>query len=188
MSGTCSQSSFFFTESTCDVASAAACDSNYQCHRCGDWCSSSKGRSVHSRAKHAIFSVGRSFANGRGCCLCCKVTFLSRPRLSAHLTDSRIMKCLAWCVSNATPTESEEIQRLDTIDRDLRSQAWRAGHKQPRSTARAVGQNGRNTGRLAILSLCAETWLCIHVAPSVCAVASSGQRGSDLSHLSVFFS
>ena len=67
--------------------------------------------------------------------------FCVQPRLFAHLTDSRRTKCLEWCMSNAALMESEEIQQLDIIDRDLRSQARRAGHTQPRSTARAVGQN-----------------------------------------------
>ena len=49
--------------------------------------------------------------------------------------------------------ESDEIQRLDIIDRALRSQAWRAGHTQPRSTARAVGQDGRKIGWFSIESL-----------------------------------
>ena len=55
MSGTSSQTyCFFFTESACDNGNAPACDTNFQCHLCGDWVSSSKGRSAHLRAKHAI--------------------------------------------------------------------------------------------------------------------------------------
>ena len=98
----------FFAESTRDVGSAPACDSNFQCHLCGDWFFSSKGRSAHLRAKHAILSEGKLFANGCAC-PCRKVTFCTRPRLLAHLTDSRRPNCLEWCMSNGTPVESEEI-------------------------------------------------------------------------------
>ena len=140
----------FFTESECDVGNAPACDSNSQCHLCGDWFSSTKGRSAHLRAKHAVISDGKLFANGCGCCPCCKVTRCSRPGLSAHPTDSRRSKCLEWCRSNATPKEADGIQRLDIIDRALGSQARRSGHTQPRSTVRDVGQDGRKTGRFVI--------------------------------------
>ena len=41
MSGIRSQSRCFLVESTCDVGSALASDSKFQCHLCGDWFSSS---------------------------------------------------------------------------------------------------------------------------------------------------
>ena len=43
LSGTSSQTHCFSTESACDVGNAPACDSNFQCHLCGDWFSSSRG-------------------------------------------------------------------------------------------------------------------------------------------------
>ena len=88
-------------ESACDVGIAPACDSNFQCHLCGDWFSSSKGEVRTWGAKHAIVSVGKLFASGCGCCPCCKVTSCSRPRLLVHLTDLGETKCLESCTSNA---------------------------------------------------------------------------------------
>ena len=81
---------------------------------CGVERSSSGGLAeVHLRTKHAFFfSEAKLFASGCGCCNCCKVTFGSRPRLLAHLTDCRRSKCLEWCTSNATPMESDEIQHF----------------------------------------------------------------------------
>ena len=53
-------------------------------------------------------------------------------------------------MSYATLLDSEELQRRDIVDRDLQSQARRAGHTQPRSTGSAAGQEGRRTGTVAI--------------------------------------
>ena len=58
--------------------------------------------------------------------------------------------------------ESDEI-RLDIIDRALQPQTRRAGHTQPRSTARAVGQDGRKTGGFQFnhcVQICSDVFCC----------------------------
>ena len=89
-------------------------------------------RSFQLRAKHAILN---------------KAKCLPMDDVATFVVKSlcvRVKNCgHTWPFlgkdSNATHTESEDIQRLDIIDRALRSQARRSGHTQPRSTARAVG-------------------------------------------------
>eukprot|EP00973_Karenia_brevis_P075321 10463862-Karenia_brevis.AAC.1 len=76
----------------------------FKCSVCPDAAfASRKALMSHMRAKHKVQCEARRYAGADARCMCCGTQFSMRPRLIAHLTDSRRTTCIDWILHNCSP-------------------------------------------------------------------------------------
>ena len=112
--------------------------SNCSCSVCGFRFESERALKMHCRVKHQARSKVKSWCGDDNRCCVCGLTFSTRLRLIAHLTDSRIRFGRQPCQRflNRFPQIPPEVcARLDQLDKQARLKAHRKGTTQPRSTA-----------------------------------------------------
>ena len=106
------------------------------CNLCTASFNSSRALSMHIRAKHHQRTPLRLYCDGSGTCPVCKVTFDSRLRVIAHLSEKRCRgKSKVTCQAHLSryPMISQELcDRLDDIDRTQRYHANKQGRAKPR--------------------------------------------------------
>ena len=136
-----------FTDSICDQKRTETVDAaDAVCDICNAAFATAKALASHRRSKHSIRSAVRFYADADGFCKACQVTFCSRTRISAHITDARRRACYDWLCKHAAPLGDREVEELDVVDRLHRAEARKTGFTQPRSFAPAIRMDGRKTG------------------------------------------
>ena len=145
-------SKIFFVQSRCDkgeVVLRMPC-SEHACPECGMQFACSKALLQHRRVIHGFRTSARMFAGADSVCQCCQTMFSNRPRLIAHLTDSRRTRCIEWCELHGVKLSSATVKGLDEFDRELRKAARKQGHTAVQSTGQAVRADGRRLGHLKV--------------------------------------
>ena len=111
-----------------------------------------KALKAHMRRKHNIRRLQRFYADSNGLCPVCRTDFRTRFRCLAHLCDSRRTRC--WSVIQGNPRAYpkltiEEVAARDEIDRQLKREAWQAGHTHVLASKPAVTAAGKQIGHVS---------------------------------------
>ena len=139
-----------FASMPLDVASARKSDSStcsragrYKCTHCSASFGTSKALGSHCRAKHKSRTGLSCYVGLSKRCPVCMVSFSSRTRLLAHVSDSRNRGMRALTCHDVlraglcAPVPEAEHSEACQADRALRRTARRSGHTQPLSEAPA---------------------------------------------------
>ena len=102
----------------------------------------SKALLSHERQKHRMRNPLRVYLGAACICPACKVQYSTRTRLLAHVSEKRRRGKASTCHEALLSgmydrLDDNEVQKLDDIDRQLRSAARKSGHTQPLAIAPA---------------------------------------------------
>ena len=119
----------------------------FACVACDKAFATWRAKAMHDRVKHSSSSaltpdVPKAYAPESGTCPVCKVTFSTRLRLIAHLTDRRVRGKRVPCMNRVVPEmrlPAATLEALDAQDRLARRAAQQSGLTQPRSQGRPFG-------------------------------------------------
>ena len=151
--------SVFFYSSVCDRdygrtdTEVVLVSPPISCPQCCESFPTSKAMLAHSRRVHGSRIPQRFYATGSGDCPVCNSCFLTRLRLLAHLSDSRLARQQCWTDILANPLEYEKLDEstvlhLDAKDREAKRLARHQGHSHVRAVGQARSGEGKHVGHV----------------------------------------
>ena len=104
----------------------------------------------HKRIVHKERNPMRFWADETGKCLVCATSFCTRPRLIAHLSDSRRPRCRDRIIQEGIPVllTAEAAEVLDGLDAQALREARKKGHTHIIAVGSARTSSGKRVGHV----------------------------------------
>ena len=124
------------------------------CSLCISACSASfptaQPLAQHMRIKHEKRSSIQNYVDDSGVCPCCCTNFVTRIRVIAHLSDTRVSRCrcrIAILNGEIVPEIHPSIVvKLNSRDRELKKLAYKEGHTHVLAAKSARCASGKRIG------------------------------------------